>query len=216
MYPVKSCAPVECQSFDCHTLGFQWNGIFDRCFIISRNNEEATGLTYPKLVLIQSHIVENQLILTAPGQLDFVLDLIELRKRSIDTKVQQWVTENNGVDAGDEVANWLSQYIANKSSVFRLIFHPFPYPTKSKGKILKNYKLFKSDDMGAYCNQTSYMLLNQASVDDLNKRLDHTVTPLHFRPNIVINGPAPYEEDNIKWIRIGENVILRNLKPCFR
>lgn len=217
MFPVKSCAAVKFQSFECHTLGFQWNGIFDRCFVISRNNEEATGLVYPKLVLIQSRMVENQLILSAPGQSDFTLDLNELRKRSIDTKIQQWISETNGVDAGDEVADWVSQYIVDKPGEFRLTFYPYAYPTKQKGKELKNYKLIKSDDIGAFQNQTSYMLANQTSIDDLNKRLDQPVTSVQFRPNIVINGGlAPYEEDNIKWIRIGENVILRSLKPCFR
>lgn len=216
MFPVKSCAAVKCKTVDCQTIGLQWNGVFDRCFIISRNNQEATGGTYPKMVQIQPRIVENQLILSAPGQSEFILDLNELKKRSIDTKVQQYVSPINGIDAGDEVADWLSQYIVNESGIFRLIFYPYSYPTRPKGEILKSYKIIRSDDVGAYHNQTSYMLANQASIDDLNERLDHTVTPLQFRPNIVINGLAPYEEDNIKWVRIGENAILRGLKPCFR
>lgn len=216
MFPVKSCAPIKSQSFDCHTLGFQWNGVFDRCFVISRNNKEVTGLEYPKLVQIQCRIVENRLILSAPGQSDFILDLNELTKQSMDTKVLLGISEANGIDAGDEVADWLSQYIVNKSDAFRLIFYPHTFPIKSKLKFFNKYKIVKGDDVGAYQCQTSYMLINQASIDDLNGRLDHTVTSLHFRPNIVIDGPAPYDEDSFKWIRVGENVALRCLKPCFR
>lgn len=216
MFPVKSCAAIKSQSFDCHTLGFQLNDVFDRCFVISRNNKEMTGLEYPKLVLIQPRIDENQLILSAPGQSDFTLNLNEFIKRSTDTKVQLGISPANGIDAGDEVAAWLSQYIANKSDSFRLLFYPHAYPIKAKKKSLNKYKKVKSEDVGAYQCQTSYMLINQASIDDLNKHLDHTVTSLFFRPNIVIDGPAPYDEDHFEWIRIGENTTLRCLKPCFR
>lgn len=216
MFPVKSCAPIKSESFDCHTLGFQWNGVFDRCFVISRNNQEVTGLVYPKLVLIEPRIVENQLVLSAPRQSDFILDLNELLKRSIDTNVKLGISEASGIDAGDEIAAWLSQYITNESDSFRLLFYPHSYPIKAKKKFFNKYKIVESDDVGAYQCQTSYMLINQASIDDLNKHLDHTVTSLHFRPNIVIDGPAPYDEDHFEWIRIGENTTLRCLKPCFR
>lgn len=216
MFPVKSCAAVKDQSFECHTLGFQWNGLFDRCFVISRNNKEVTGLEYPKLVLIQCRVIENRLILSAPGQLDFILDLNDLSKRSMYTKVQLGISPANGVDAGDEVADWLSRYIVNKSDAFRLIFYPHTHPIKAKSKFFNKYKIVKSDDVGVYQCQTSYMLINQESIDDLNTHLNHTVTSLQFRPNIIIDGPAPYEEDNFKWIRIGENATLRCLKPCFR
>lgn len=216
MFPVKSCAAIKNESFDCHTLGFQQNGVFDRCFVISQNNKEVTGLVYPKLVLIQPSIVEHQLILSAPGQSDFLLDLDELLKRSIDTKVQLWISQANGIDCGNDVADWLSQYIANESNSFRLLFYPHSYPIKAKTNFFKKYKKVQGDDVGVYQSQTSYMLINQASIVDLNRHLDHTATSLQFRPNIVIDGPAPYDEDHFEWIRIGEHVILRCLKPCFR
>lgn len=216
MFPVKSCAAVKCQSFYCHTLGFEWNSAFDRCFVVTENNQAVTGLTYPKMALIQPYLVENQLQLTAPGQPVFVLDLDELRGRSIDTKVQLWISQANGIDAGDKVADWLSQFIVHKPGVFRLIFYPYMHPTKVINKFYNYKNKIKSNDIGAYHSECSYMLINQASIDELNTRLDHVASPLQFRPNIVINGPKPYEEDNFKWIRIGENVIFRCLKPCFR
>lgn len=42
----------------------------------------------------------------------------------------------------------------------------------------------------------------QASLDDLNARLDDSIeVPMHrFRPNIVLNGIAPWEEDT--WSKL--------------
>lgn len=64
---------------------------------------------------------------------------------------------------------------------------------------------------------SNYMLINQASMDELNSHLDHVVPPLQFRPNFVMKGTAgAYEEDNWKWVKIGDNLIFRNIKPCTR
>lgn len=54
---------------------------------------------------------------------------------------------------------------------------------------------------------------------DLNKRIGKTdVTVEHFRHNIVVDGSdlEAYDEDNWEWIKIGEKVILRNVKDCTR
>lgn len=60
------------------------------------------------------------------------------------------------------------------------------------------------------------MLINQGSIDELNRHMDHVITPLQFRPNFVVKGPKAYEEDHWNWVRIGDNVVFRNIKPCTR
>lgn len=63
---------------------------------------------------------------------------------------------------------------------------------------------------------SSYMLMNKASVDQLNYHLIEPVKPLQFRPNFVVEGPEAYQEDTWKWVRIGDDVILKNVRPCTR
>lgn len=60
------------------------------------------------------------------------------------------------------------------------------------------------------------MLVNQGSLAELNSRLEDKVTAVQFRPNFVVKGPVAFEEDSWKWVRIGENVVFRNVKPCTR
>lgn len=60
------------------------------------------------------------------------------------------------------------------------------------------------------------MLMNQGSFDDLNRRLDKPVTALQYRPNFVVKGPAAWDEDSWKWIKIGEKTIFRKNQPCIR
>lgn len=69
---------------------------------------------------------------------------------------------------------------------------------------------------GLFADITSYMLMTDSSLNELNKRLEHSVTSLQFRPNIVVTGTDPFIEDDWEWIKIGENVVIRNVKPCPR
>lgn len=215
-YPLKSCGPIKRNSFDCHVLGFEYEGIFDRCFVVSQNNRQLTARTYPKMVLIEPKVVGNELILSAPDKGDFILNLADLKDKPTTGKVECWYSKVGGVDAGDEVAEWLSEYIVGKNGVLRLIFYPHLYSTRGKSKEDKIYKAFKNEDAGSYHDNTSYMLINQGSIDELNTHLDHVVKPQQFRPNLIVKGPAAYDEDNWKWIRIGENAIFRGVRPCQR
>lgn len=215
-FPVKSCAPVKQSSFYCHNLGIEYENLFDRCFVVSQNKKQLTARAYPKMVLIQPKVIGSELILSAPGKEDFILNVDELRKGAVNEKVECWFSKVVGIDAGDEVADWLSDFIIGKKGVLRLIFYPHLYPTKGVSKADQKYKAFKYEDAGSYHDKTSYMLINQGSIDELNTHLDHVVKPLQFRPNLVVKGPAAYVEDNWKWIRIGENVVFRVLRPCTR
>lgn len=54
------------------------------------------------------------------------------------------------------------------------------------------------------------------SVEKLNEKLERPVPTLQFRPNILVSTQQPFEEDNWEWIKIGERVVIRNVKPCSR
>jgi len=60
-----------------------------------------------------------------------------------------------------------------------------------------------------------YLLIGQASLDDLNVRLDKKVTMKNFRPNLVVDSMNAFEEDGWNRLQIGD-VIFRNVKPCSR
>ena len=69
---------------------------------------------------------------------------------------------------------------------------------------------------GAFPDEVPFNLINLASVEDLNTRLNECrVSPRNFRPNFVLAGAKPYDEDNWKYIKVGEN-IFQIIKPCGR
>ncbi len=59
------------------------------------------------------------------------------------------------------------------------------------------------------------LIISQASLDDLNTRLETPVLMERFRPNFVIDGGVRFQEDHWKEIAIGD-VRFSIVKPCAR
>ena len=60
-----------------------------------------------------------------------------------------------------------------------------------------------------------FLILGQASLDDLNHRLMQPLPMNRFRPNLVFTGGPAFDEDNWLEFQIG-NVQFKNVKPCAR
>jgi uncharacterized protein YcbX len=92
----------------------------------------------------------------------------------------------------------------------RLVF----MPDASRRQVNQNYAP-SPDDVVGFADGYPFLLISEASLKDLNQRLNAPVPMNRFRPNLVISGCLPYEEDTWKWIRIGE-VRFKVAKPCAR
>ena len=72
-----------------------------------------------------------------------------------------------------------------------------------------------------YVSQVSFadsyplLLISEASLEDLNSRLDEPLPMNRFRPNLVVRGCAPYAEDTWKEIEVN-GVRIHVVKPCSR
>ncbi|VDM70051.1 unnamed protein product [Strongylus vulgaris] len=70
-------------------------------------------------------------------------------------------------------------------------------------------------DKTAFADDAPYMINTQASLDDLNTRLEEKVVIEHFRPVIFVDKCAAWDEDKWLSVHIGD-VALQCLKPCLR
>ena len=60
-----------------------------------------------------------------------------------------------------------------------------------------------------------WLLISEASLEELNSRLSRKLPMNRFRPNIVVQGLPPFGEDLIHELA-GDGVRLRRAKPCAR
>lgn len=180
----------------------------------SSTGEFITARTYPPLVQIMPKIEENIMTLSAPGMIDIQIDFKKLRATP-PNKASVWSQSVNVVDAGEDAAQWFSRFILKEDFGLRLVFYYDDKPTREVREKNAIFETAIPDDTGALHDATSFMLINEGSIADLNTKIKKPVTPLQFRPNIVIKGPQAFAEDSWKWVKIGDTV-FRNVKPCTR
>lgn len=72
-----------------------------------------------------------------------------------------------------------------------------------------------ADDRTSLTDGYPLHLVGSGSLDDLNARLEEPVGVERFRPNLLIDGPPAFDEDDWGEIRVG-GCELRVVKPCPR
>jgi uncharacterized protein len=70
-------------------------------------------------------------------------------------------------------------------------------------------------DIVSFADGYPLLLISEASLADLNQRLETPLEMRRFRPNLVISGCEPYAEDRLRTLRIG-GVSFRAVKRCER
>lgn len=208
VYPIKSCGPIKVSRVGCSMLGPRKNLLRDRIFMVTNvDGKWVTARQKPKMVLVKPQFDYDfeKMTLSAPGMDDIVVDVKSLFGLERANGVV-WNEKVPTVDCGDEVARWFSTYLTGTTEIsYRLKFYPLDVTSRKKS----------GEDTGSLQDETSYMLFNSASVDDLNTRLDQKVTALQFRPNFVVKGPPAYSEDEWRWVKIG-GTVFKYVKPCLR
>ncbi|KAK4887736.1 hypothetical protein RN001_004007 [Aquatica leii] len=228
IYPLKSGHEIELETAVCTELGVMippfgnLHQFRDRSFLIYNEADKKfeTARTSSQLVHIKiTAIDENHVTLNAPNMPILTLKIPNAVENRTDMITQHFGEKIPTIDCGDEAAKWISQYLKNAESGFRIGYNDGARRRNidfTHQEYKKAYPRLRSSGMGLYSDFTSYLLVNQFTVNDLNAKMqDAQVTHRNFRPNILIEGAPPYAEDNWVWVKIGD-VVLYEVKPCTR
>lgn len=228
IYPFKSGKSIELQTVLCTEYGVKTpegpnlHQFRDRSFVVYNENDEQfqTARTIPQLVLIEIDAVdENHVRLTAPNMPILTLKVPKSVENRTVTVRQHFNEKISTIDCGDEAATWISQYASKDETGLRIAYHDAKRrrnlnPTHQK--YFKLYPRLNNEATGLHSDFTSYLLVNESSVNDLQDRApEANIVPLNFRPNILIEGAPPFSEDDWEWVKIGD-VVLYLVKWCTR
>ncbi|XP_027727457.1 mitochondrial amidoxime-reducing component 1-like [Vombatus ursinus] len=199
IYPIKSCKGVPVNEAECTELGLRSGHLRDRFWlIINEEGNMVTARQEPRLVLISLACENDSLILSAAYTQDLILP-VKVPTTNVVRKCRVHGLEIEGRDCGDEAAQWITSFLKTQS--YRLVhFEPHMQPRNSKQIV----DYFRSIDKVPYSDTSPFLILSEASLADLNSRLEKKVKANNFRPNIVLSGCGVYEEDSWKEILIGD------------
>jgi MOSC domain-containing protein len=220
VYPVKSCAGIEVQNFLLTDTGPE----FDRAWmVVDARGVFVTQRERPSLALVHPRFAPDELLLSAPGMR--VLH-VALERMMHPASVTVWDDRVSAFDMGDEAAQWLTDFLASSAN-------------PDSGQVHDSYRLVRFDPayqrissprwtgevqaLNQFNDGFPLLVLGTASLELLNQRLvaaGHSSVGIErFRPNVVLSGLQPHEEDLLGVLRIdagGEQVLLKPVKPCPR
>ncbi|XP_028387226.1 mitochondrial amidoxime reducing component 2 isoform X1 [Phyllostomus discolor] len=210
IYPVKSCKGVAVSEAECTPFGLRQGHLRDRFWlVIDETGNMVTARQEPRLVVISMTSEGDALTLHAPSMEDLLLPLRTPSAGAV-WKCRVHGLEIQGRDCGEAAARWVTGFL--KTRPCRLVhFEPHMRPRKSHQ--IKD--VFRPTDQVAYADASPLLVLSEASLADLNGRLQQKVKAANFRPNIVVSGCAGYAEDSWNELRVG-GVELRRVMACSR
>lgn len=122
-------------------------------------------------------------------------------------QVTVWSSTTQAVDQGDAAAAWFSNVV---HAPVRLV----QWGERSTRYLDPTYAP-RDDAQTAFTDGYPALVTLEASLADLNARLDAPVPMERFRPNIVVQGGAAWDEDHWRMITIG-TMTFDAVKPCAR
>jgi uncharacterized protein YcbX len=200
-YPIKSARGLTHAAVPLVNTGFEHDREW---LVVDERSRCVTQRELPLLATLQPRLQGDSLVLQAPSQLP--LSVNRLLKREA-RRVHIWGDDCAAFDCGDEVARWLSTWLARTLRLVRF---------DTRAARLSNAQW--TGDVAApnlFTDGYPILVANTASLADLNSRMNRALPMERFRPNIVIDGLPAYAEDQIDELRCGE-VRLRLVKPCVR
>jgi MOSC domain-containing protein len=201
VYPVKGCRGIALDSARVAATGFE----HDREWLIVRpEGRFMTQREEPRLALIEPALGEDTLRLRVPGGAEL---RVPFDAAAGELEVTCWKDRCAAFDAGAEAADFLTRYLG---APYRLVRFDARRKRPSNAQWTPGIEA-----LNQFSDGFPWLLISEASLEDLNSRLSKKLPMNRFRPNIVVSGLPAFGEDRIHEI-FAEGVRLRRAKGCAR
>ncbi|MGJ8581778.1 MAG: MOSC domain-containing protein, partial [Psychromonas sp.] len=197
IYPIKSCKGIQLPQTFVEEKGLTNDR---RYMLVDLNGKFITGRTHPQLTQVTIEFSKKGLMVSAPKHPSIYIQPDNFTEQM--QKVEVWADNVQAQHCHPEYDQWFSTFLNHPCQLV--------YFSDNTSRCVKN-----RNTQVSFADGYPLLLINQASVDELNTHLQDPVTALHFRPNLVVKGEAPFIEDNWLRIKIGE-VEFEVSKPCSR
>ncbi|WP_251877059.1 MOSC N-terminal beta barrel domain-containing protein [Achromobacter sp. Marseille-Q4954] len=222
IYPVKSCAGIALNESSIDRAGLAHDR---RWMLIGADGQFMTQRQWPAMALIRTALTADTLRLSAPGMpdLDVALDGSGLEQEA--QSVAVWSDTTSGRRESAAAGQWFSDFLKTPCRLYKV---DAAAQRNAKPDWVSRWLDAHPDLAEPFAGQHCFgfadgfplLVANQASLDDLNARLQAKgVAPVpmdRFRPNIVVQGEwEAFEEDHTAMIEAA-GVKMAFVKPCTR
>ena len=199
VYPLKSARGIALARARVDARGLEHDR---RWMVVDEQGVFVSQRTHPRLAMVGTALDGATLRLAAAGLPDLA---VEPPLGAATQPVRVWKDDVPGLLAPRAACEWVSEHLGARC---RLVYQP----DAARRRVAPPYEPAR---LVSFADAFPFLLLSEASLADLNRRLDRPVPMDRFRPNLVVSGCAPHAEDSWRRIRIGD-VPFTVAKPCSR
>lgn len=201
IYPIKSLAGIKLNRAVVTDRGFQYDR---RWMLIDKNNRFISQREHAPMALLIPEIRDQYLTVSASNNTLVNIPLNTDNQNFIMVYIWDDVCRAQLVDP--TIDDWFSQQL---NMDVRLVFMP------DETLRFTDPDYTPAGQIASFADAYPFMMIGQASLHDLNKKLDRQLPINRFRPNIVFTGGQPYQEDIMDNFTIN-NISFNGVKLCAR
>jgi uncharacterized protein len=201
IYPIKSAAGIAVSQATVEARGLQFDR---RWMVVDAQGKFMTQRKLPQMALIRVAVNSAGLTIDAPGMPRLELPICP--EQAEPCQVEIWGDNCTALSMGHEAKQWLSDFLGQPCQLVYM-------PDNSQRPI--DHGKLGDQTWVSFADAYPFLLISEATLADLNARLESPVPMNRFRPNLVIRGCDAFAEDEWQQIRIGE-IVFDVAKPCAR
>jgi len=201
VYPVKGLKGIAVESSAATERGLA----HDRRFVVvDGGGHFLSQREMPLMATVWTDIAGGELRLAAPDHDEVAVPLEPAGGDPLVATV--WDSECDAIAPSPEADRWLSEVLGRHC---RLAWMP------ASTRRLSNPRHAGPDRLVGFADGYAFLVVSEASLAQLNSRLERPVPMDRFRANIVVRGCEPFAEDGWGEFAAG-SARLRMAKPCGR
>lgn len=191
VYPIKSCRGVPVERATVRVRGLEHDR---RYMLVDERGRFLSQRVYPGMASIGVELGADGYRVTAPNQTP--LELPHALPVERESEVRIWRDTIVAGLADASINHWFSSALGiNCGLVYMGEQHHRAVPNDAAA----------FDDEVSFADAAPLLMISDASLADLNSRLERPVSMRRFRPNLVVTGTDPYAEDG--WRRVESDAV---------
>jgi len=201
IYPIKSLAGVSLSKSEVYPEGLKRDRMM---MLVDENGLFISQRKFPQLALLKVALTATGVKISMPDSNSIEIGDASFLEDKMDVRI--WSDHCVTFVAIGEINLWFSQFL---DAPVRLIKYDNKNPRAT------DPKYSNQNDIVSFADGFPLLIISQASLDDLNSKLDEPVSMRNFRPNLVVNNCEAFAEDSWNRIKIGA-ITFEAVKLCSR
>lgn len=203
IYPIKSLGGIALNKAQVTSRGLEHDR---RWMLVNEQNRFLSQREIPEMALLYVELTAKGLLVMHKQQPEEFVAIPFLFDANEEAVCTIWDDECQAEFVDTEIDKWFSKILKVKC---RLVYMP------ANTKRFVDQRYAGPQQITSFADAYPFLLIGEASLEELNGRLKEPVLMDRFRPNIVFLGGEAFQEDQMAQFKIGD-LNFYGVKPCAR